>query len=104
MSDKDIMLLEEVLKKLNSGGALKDYTNTENYKILRDLGLISIKPYIIVCNVDEATLKEGNEHTKNIIKSYPEEKVISIFCFLNLFSRCLNLQVYLCNCFLQILY
>ena len=40
--------------------------------------MLSLKPKILVCNVDEATLKEGNEHTKNIIKSYPEEKVISI--------------------------
>ena len=45
---------------------------------LNQIGLLSLKPKILVCNVDEATLKEGNEHTKNIIKSYPEEKVISI--------------------------
>ena len=40
--------------------------------------MLSLKPKILVCNVDEATLKEGNEHTKNIIKSYPDEKIISI--------------------------
>ena len=78
MSDKDIMLLEEVLKKLNSGGALKDYTNTENYKILRDLGLISIKPYIIVCNVDETNVKAGNNYTKVLKEKYPDEKFVII--------------------------
>ena len=78
MSDKDIMLLEEVHKKLNSGGVLKDYTNTENFKILRDLGLISIKPYIIVCNVDETNVKAGNNYTKILKEKYPDEKFVII--------------------------
>ena len=47
-------------------------------KFLDQMGLLSLKPKIIVCNVDEATLNDGNEHTINIMKAYPKEKVINI--------------------------
>ena len=40
--------------------------------------MLSLKPKIIVCNVDESTLKNGNKHTLNITKTYPREKVIII--------------------------
>ena len=36
MSDKEIILLEEVLKKLNTGENIKEYSSLENYNILRD--------------------------------------------------------------------
>ena len=40
--------------------------------------MLSLKPKIIVCNVDEATLKGGNEYTRSIEKTYPKEKVITV--------------------------
>ena len=56
MSNKEIILLEEVLKKLNNAVRINENESNENYKILREIGLISIKPYIIVCNVDDCLL------------------------------------------------
>ena len=40
--------------------------------------IIELKPRIIVCNVDESNLNDGNKHTININKTYPNEKVINI--------------------------
>ena len=40
--------------------------------------MISIKPYIIVCNVDEANVKQGNNYTKILKEKYPNEKFIII--------------------------
>tara|TARA_A100001015_G_scaffold32523_1_gene36065 strand:- start:1323 stop:2393 length:1071 start_codon:yes stop_codon:yes gene_type:complete len=77
LSQKEIDILEKSLETLNNGDDLNSLDNTY-ISFLNQIGLLSLKPKILVCNVDEATLKEGNEHTKNIIKSYPEEKVISI--------------------------
>ena len=42
------------------------------------LGLLSIKPKIIVCNVDELSLAKGNKYTEIIKSNYPNEKVVNI--------------------------
>ena len=77
LSKKEIEILEQSLEALNSGNELNSLD--ESSKIfLHQTGLLSLKPKIIVCNVDEATLKEGNEHTLSIINAYPKEKVITI--------------------------
>ena len=47
-------------------------------KFLTDIGLLSIKPKIIVCNVDEETLAHGNEYTQMMREKYPNEKIINI--------------------------
>ena len=52
MTEKQIKLLEEVLDGLNKGEDIKQYTDPESQKTLRELGLISTKPHIIVNNVD----------------------------------------------------
>ena len=77
LSQKEIDILEKSLETLSNGSDLKSL-DTSYISFLNQVGLLSLKPKILVCNVDEATLKEGNEHTKNIIKSYPDEKIISI--------------------------
>ena len=38
---------------------------------------MSIKPKIIVCNVDEENLSKGNNYTERK-KKYPNEKIINI--------------------------
>ena len=77
LSEKDIILLENVLKKLNEGNNIKEY-DVESHKILREIGLISIKPYIIVCNVDEENVKKGNNYTEVLKQKYPNEKFVII--------------------------
>ncbi len=77
LSEKDIILLENVLKKLNEGNNIKEY-DVESHKILGEIGLISIKPYIIVCNVDEENVKKGNDYTELLKQKYPNEKFVII--------------------------
>ena len=77
LSEKDIVLLEDVLKKLNKGNNINEY-DVESHKILREIGLISIKPYIIVCNVDEENVKKGNNYTEVLKQKYPNEKFVII--------------------------
>ena len=40
--------------------------------------MLSIKPKIIVCNVDEENLSEGNNYTNQVKNKYPNEKIINI--------------------------
>ena len=52
--------------------------NDEEYNFLSSVGLLGIKPKIIVCNVDEASLSSGNQFTKTIKAKFPNEKIVTI--------------------------
>ena len=78
MTEKQINLLESVLKKLNKGGDLNKYDDVDSKKTLGEVGLISIKPYIIVCNVDEKNVRTGNSYTEILKKKYPNQKFVII--------------------------
>ena len=77
LHEKEIKILEEKLNQLNDGKEI--LVNEESEKrFLSTLGILSIKPKIIVCNVDEESLLKGNNFTENIKKEYSNEKIISI--------------------------
>ena len=65
----------------------QDSINNNNLDALRDQfdnktinqsGLLSIKPKIFVCNVDEQSIKSGNKYTKVFIKKFGEKNTIII--------------------------
>ena len=77
LDEKEIKILEEKLSQLNEGNEVTSNDKTE-IKFLSSLGLLSIKPKIIVCNVDEESLAEGNIFTKSIKEAHPNEKIVTI--------------------------
>ena len=77
LDEKEITILEEKLELLNQGLELKIVDEKEK-KILSNIGLLSIKPKIIVCNVDEESLEKGNELTKSLKNKNPDEKIVTI--------------------------
>ena len=77
LDEKEIKILEEKLSQLNEGNEVTSNDQAE-IKFLSSLGLLSIKPKIIVCNVDEESLAEGNVFTKSIKEAHPNEKVVTI--------------------------
>ena len=77
LEEKEIKILEDKLKQLNDGKEVVS-NNKDEEKFLTTLGLLSIKPKIIVCNVDEESLAKGNSHTESVKKNYSEEKVVTI--------------------------
>ena len=77
LDEKKIKILEEKLSQLNEGNEVTSNDQTE-IKFLSSLGLLSIKPKIIVCNVDEESLAEGNIFTKSIKEAHPNEKIVTI--------------------------
>ena len=77
LNDKEIKILEEKLKQLNSGQEVQ-INNEDEHKFLTTAGLLSIKPKIIVCNVDEENLEKGNKYTNQIKENCPNEKIIFI--------------------------
>ena len=77
LNEKEITILEEKFSILSKGEEIQ-IKNKEEEKFLSNLGLLSIKPKIIVCNVDEENLAKGNTHTEQIKNKYPSEKIINI--------------------------
>ncbi len=77
LAQKEIEILEKSLEILNKGNELNSLEPASK-TFLSHVGLLSLKPKIIVCNVDETNLKNGNKHTLSIINAHPKEKVITI--------------------------
>ena len=47
-------------------------------KILNQSGLLSLKPKIFVCNVDEASVQSGNNYTKTFIEKFGEKNTLIV--------------------------
>ena len=77
LSEKEIKLLNECLQLLNNGKNI-NIKDAASMDYLDRNGLLSIKPKIIVCNVDEESLTKGNEFTKIIFSNFGKEKIITI--------------------------
>ena len=77
LDEKQVRILEEKLDLLNKGHEVI-INDLEEGKFLSSIGLLSTKPKIIVCNVDEENLSEGNDYTKQVKNKYPNEKIINI--------------------------
>ena len=77
LDEKEIKILNDKLENLNRGEGIKINNLTEE-KFLTNIGLLSIKPKFIVCNVDEENLSKGNKYTELVKNKYPNEKIINI--------------------------
>ena len=68
---KDLLALipiyEKLLKGLGDGqGARTIITDPEERELVRDLHLITMKPVIYVCNIDEASIGTDNDYVKTV--------------------------------------
>tara|TARA_B100000579_G_scaffold112277_1_gene89806 strand:- start:24 stop:1097 length:1074 start_codon:yes stop_codon:yes gene_type:complete len=75
---KEIKILEKKLESLNSGKETLNSEDEYEKRFLSQSGLLSVKPKIIVCNIDEKSIGIGNEYTKNVKEKYNGEKVIIV--------------------------
>ena len=78
LTEKQIKLLNEILARLNETESFDISYDLESKKFLAEIGLISNKPYIIVCNVDEQSVRDGNNYTKLLKEKYSNQKFVSI--------------------------
>ena len=77
LEEREIKILEEKSEMLNRGEEVR-INDVDEEKFLSSIGLLSIKPKIIVCNVDEENISKGNKYTQDVKKKYPNEKIINI--------------------------
>ena len=77
LNSNEIDILDKKLKSLNNGLDSQPKSKEEE-QFLLSLGLLSVKPKIIVCNVDENSLSSGNKYTNSIKDKYPKENIVII--------------------------
>ncbi len=78
-SESEINILETALNCINNDKNTEEVIH-ENYskKELHQTGLLSTKPKLYVCNVDEKSISDGNNYTKSFISKFGEKNTIMI--------------------------
>ena len=78
-SENEIVILEAALNCINNDQSIEKVLH-KNYskKELHQTGLLSTKPKLYVCNVDEKSISEGNNYTESFISKFGEKNTILI--------------------------
>jgi len=84
--DKEVLrqlsICEQLLAHLEAEKPARSFDaleNEEDHKFFKELQLLTGKPVIYVCNVDEASVNTGNAHTASFIEAVKSENAQIIF-------------------------
>ncbi|MDC3257299.1 redox-regulated ATPase YchF [Candidatus Pelagibacter sp.] len=78
IDEEQLKILEIALDCINNDKGLLVLKDQFDKKILNQSGLLSIKPKIFVCNVDEQSVKNGNKYTKDFITKFSEKNTLIV--------------------------
>ncbi len=73
-SQATLPLLKQLFQVLADGAPARSIVNEDNYKAIKNLNLITSKPILYVCNVNEEDAVDGNEYSKLIKNKADSEK------------------------------
>ncbi len=73
-----LKILELASDCINNNKSLKILNEQFSSKILNQTGLLSVKPKIYVCNVDEKSVQNGNKYTENFIKKFGDKSTLIV--------------------------
>jgi len=78
MDKNQLKILEIALDCINNNKNLKILNEQFNNKVLNQSGLLSIKPKIYVCNVDEKSVQNGNKYTSDFINKFGDKNTLIV--------------------------
>ena len=78
VDEEQLKILEKALDFINNDKDLSILYSEFNKKQLNQSGLLSLKPKIFVCNVDEKSVQTGNEYTKAFMDKYKSENTLIV--------------------------
>ncbi len=78
VSSEQIQLLEAAQDYINNDKNIEELHQLYEKKQIELSGLLSLKPNLYVCNVDEESVIKGNQYTQNFIKKNGEKNTIII--------------------------
>ena len=77
-SVEQLKILEMAFNCINEDKNMEILNKNFSNRELGQTGLLSIKSKLYVCNVDEKSIRKGNDYTKNFIEKYGEKNTIII--------------------------
>jgi ribosome-binding ATPase len=78
IDEEQLKILEIALDCINNDKDISILKTKFDTKQLNQSGLLSIKPKIFVCNVDEHSVQGGNNYTKIFIEKFGQEKTLIV--------------------------
>ena len=78
IDEDQLKILEIALDCINNDKDISILKTQFDTRLLNQSGLLSIKPKIYVCNVDEQSIQNGNNYTKNFIDKYGGENSLIV--------------------------
>ena len=78
VEDEQLKILEAALDCINNDKNISILRENFNKKQLNQSGLLSVKPKIFVCNVDEKSVQSGNDYTKTFIEKFGQENTLIV--------------------------
>ena len=78
IDEEQIKILEIAQDCINNDKDISLLKSQFDRKKLNQSGLLSVKPKIFVCNVDEQSVQKGNDYTNLFIKKYGDENTLII--------------------------
>ena len=76
--DEQLKILEIALDCINNNEDISVLNSQFDKKKLNQSGLLSVKPKIFVCNVDEQSVQKGNNYTESFITKYGIENTLIV--------------------------
>jgi GTP-binding protein YchF len=78
IDEEQLKILEAALDCINNDKDISILVTQFEKKQLNQSGLLSIKPKIFVCNVDEHSVQNGNNYTNEFIKKFGKENTLIV--------------------------
>ena len=86
----ELSFLEECLKLISNGKKTDELKKKYSKDLIKKSTLLSLKPRIIVCNVDEKSLPDGNKYSDACMKKFSDENIIIVCADIE--DQIMNLQ------------
>jgi GTP-binding protein YchF len=78
LDKEELGFLEECLKLISNGKKPDELKKKYSKDLIKKSALLSLKPRIIVCNVDEKSLPDGNKYSDACKKKFQNENIIVV--------------------------
>lgn len=80
-ASRELNVYEAMLQHLNQGKSARSFVieNEEVLNIIKSIDLLTFKPVLYVCNVDEASVNSGNTYTAELLENVKNENAEVIF-------------------------
>ena len=78
VDEDQIRILEIAMDCVNNNKSFDDLKTQFNKMQLNQSGLLSLKPKIFVCNVDEQSVQSGNNYTQSFIDKYGNNNTLIV--------------------------